>query len=66
MNNFIKYLEDNIFGQYQPIYIIDQNTGNVLDSSIDWGYILGVILFIVVLYQVLRCIGGVIRAIINK
>lgn len=59
LDNFIIFIQ-SIFGQYQPIYLLDQNTGEVLDSSIDWGYIAGVIIFIVVLYFVLKTIGGLI------
>lgn len=60
-----QYLQ-NIFGQYQPIYIIDQVSGEVLDSSIDWGYICSVAVFMLVLYMVLRCVGGVIRGLCGK
>lgn len=62
----VQYIQDNIFGQYQPIYVIDQATGEVLDSSIDWGYICCVAVFLIFLYMVLRCIGGIIRAISSK
>lgn len=59
LDNFIVFIQ-SIFGEYQPIYLLDQNTGEVLDSSIDWGYITGVVIFIVVLYFVLKTIGGLI------
>lgn len=59
LDNFIIFIQ-SIFGQYQPIYLLDQNTGEVLDSSIDWGYIAGVVIFIIVLYFVLKTIGGLI------
>lgn len=64
--SLVQYLEDNIFGQYQPIYVIDQATGEVLDSSIDWGYICCVAVFLLILYMVFRCIGGVIRGLCSK
>lgn len=59
LENFIVFIQ-SIFGQYQPIYAIDQNTGEILDSSIDWSYIAGVVIFIIVLYFVLKTIGGLI------
>lgn len=65
-NSLVQYIEDNIFGQYQPIYVIDQTTGQVLDASIDWGYISSVAVFIIVLYLVLKCIGGLINAVCRK
>lgn len=66
MDNLVTYIQDNIFGPYQPVYVIDQITGEVLDSSIDWGYISCVVIFCIVLYMVLRCVGGIIRAICSK
>ena len=56
----------NIFGQYNPIAVTDPNTGDIIDLCIDWGYICSVIIFCIVLYAVLKCVGGVIRAICSK
>lgn len=63
---FVQYITDYLFGPYQPVYLIDQNTGECLDSSIDWSYILAGVIFCIVLYMVLKCVGGVIRATISK
>lgn len=66
----------SIFGEYSPItfeivdYLYDEN-GNLLSqtvttqvangaSGVDWTYVLGVVAFLVVLYSILRIIGGVI------
>lgn len=66
MTDLVQYIGDNIFGYYQPVYVYDQNTGELLDSSIDWTYIAAVVIFCIVLYMVLKCVGGVIRAILGK
>lgn len=59
LQDFTVFIQ-SIFGQYQPIYVTDSNTGELLDSSIDWGYIAAVVIFIVVLWFVLKTIGGLI------
>lgn len=59
METFTTFLQ-SIFGEYQPVYVIDNATGAVLDSSIDWGYIMAVVVFLVCLYFVLKTIGGLI------
>lgn len=48
-----------IIGQYQPIVIYDSNN-EVVESCIDFGYILGVLILIVFIYYVLKTIGGII------
>lgn len=72
----MKQLIQSIFGTYTPVTYerfataIDSTTGtqtSVLEKVIpdglagcDWTYILGVVAFLIVLYSVLRIIGGVI------
>lgn len=72
----MKALIESIFGVYTPITysrfvnVIDSSTGQtstVLEDVVpeglagcDWTYILGVVAFLLVLYCVLRIIGGVI------
>lgn len=73
----MKELIASIFGEYAPItyetteYLYDTE-GNVISetvsevvasgaSGIDWTYVLGVVAFLVVLYCILRIIGGVIN-----
>lgn len=66
----------SIFGLYQPITYTSTETfytteGAVLSETVteyvahgaagvDWTYVLGVVAFLVVLYSILRIIGGVI------
>lgn len=56
----------NVFGEYTPCIISDPNTGDIIDSSINWGYICTVVIFCIVLFAVLKCVGGVIRAIVSR
>lgn len=66
----MKDLIISIFGDYVPvtyehIYIVGDDTiiENVIPAGLagcDWTYILGVVAFLVVLYCILRIIGGVI------
>lgn len=49
-----------LFGVYSPILTYDTNTGELLDSSVDFGYICSVVVFLIVLGFVLKTIGGVI------
>ena len=58
------YLEQ-IFGTYQPIITYD-SFNEVKDVSINWGYICAVVIFCIVLWAVLKCVGGIIRAICSK
>ena len=50
----------NIFGEYEPCYLYDSNTQEFLDASINWGYVMSIIVFIVVLWLILKTIGGLI------
>lgn len=53
----IKTLLTNLFGTYQPL--TDTNGDIILGiSGIDFQYILGVILFIVFMYCLLKIFGG--------
>lgn len=56
----------NVFGEYTPCIISDPSTGNIIESSINWGYICSVVIFCIVLFAVLKTIGGVIRAIVSR
>ena len=59
LQTFTDYLQ-SIFGNYSPVLTYDANTGELLDSSINFGYIASVIIFALVLYFVMKTIGGVI------
>lgn len=48
---------EELFGQYTPIEIT--NTDGIVDYMVDFGYIARVVFFIVVVYCILRMIGGV-------
>lgn len=59
LQTFTDYLQ-SIFGEYSPVLTYDSNTGELLDSSINFGYIASVVIFIVVLYFIMKTVGGVI------
>lgn len=59
LQTFTDFLE-SIFGAYSPILTYDTNTGELLDSSINWGYISAIVIFCLVLGYVLKTIGGLI------
>lgn len=59
VQTFTDFLE-SIFGTYSPILTYDSNTGEFLDSSINFGYICSVVVFLVCLGYLLKTIGGVI------
>lgn len=48
---------NNLLGNYSPIYYVEPNTQEVV-VSVDWSYIVSAVVFIVVLWSVLRMIGG--------
>lgn len=48
---------NNLLGTYSPIYYVEPNTQEVV-VSVDWSYIVSAVVFIVVLWSVLRMIGG--------
>lgn len=62
---FTNFLE-TIFGQYSPILTYDSNTGELLDSSINFGYICAVVIFCITLAYLLKTIGGVIYELIRR
>lgn len=59
----MKDLVISIFGEYQALTYID-SLGNEVPvygvAGVDWPYVLGVLLFGLVLYCILRILGGVI------
>ena len=59
IQTFTEYLQ-SIFGTYSPILTYDANTGELLDSSINFGYIASVFIFALVLYFIMKTIGGII------
>jgi len=59
-NNMLQTFTDflqSIFGTYTPILTYDTN-GELVDSSINFGYISAVVIFCIVLFFVLKTIGG--------
>ena len=48
-----------IFGTYTPIEIIDQS-GAIVDTCVDFGYIMSVIVLLVFVWAVLKTIGGLV------
>lgn len=64
LETLTSYIE-NIFGAYSPIVTYD-SMNEVADVSINWGYIAAVVIFIVVLYAMLKCVGGILRAICGR
>ena len=59
IQNFVTFLE-SIFGTYSPVLTYDSTTGELIDSSINFAYICAVLIFCIVLYFVLKTIGGLI------
>lgn len=64
LQTFTDYLQQ-IFGTYQPIINYD-NSGVAIDTSVNFGYICAVVIFCVVLYCILKLIGGVIHDLICR
>lgn len=59
LQTFTQFLE-NIFGTYSPVLTYNANTGELIDSAINFGYICSVVIFCIVLCYVLKTIGGLI------
>lgn len=59
LQTFTDFLQ-SIFGTYSPILTYDNNTGELLDSSINFGYIAAVLIFCLCTYFVFKTIGGLI------
>ena len=51
---------ETLFGTYTPIEVIDQATGEATYMC-DWGYILRCAFFIIIVFSVLKLIGGVLK-----
>lgn len=56
MTEYLTTFIESIFGTYQPVITYDSNL-EPFDVSINWGYIAAVIIFCIVLYMVLKCVG---------
>lgn len=59
MSNFISAWE-TLFGTYSPIEIVDQLTGEITCMT-DWGYVARCAFFIIIVFCVLKLIGGVLK-----
>lgn len=56
------YLQDiigDLLGTYSPIYEFDPNTGDMV-ASVNYGYIATAAIFAIVVWSLLRIIGGLI------
>lgn len=60
MNDFVTAWE-TLFGTYTPIQVIDSVTNEVTVMT-DWGYVTRVAFFIIVVYCILKLIGGVLKS----
>lgn len=58
IQDFYTFIQ-SIFGIYTPISVLDSN-GEIIDYAVDFGYIASVVIFLVVLYLVVKTIGGLI------
>ena len=59
MSDFITAWQ-TLFGVYTPIEVTDQVTGEVTVMT-DWGYVLPCVFFMIVVFCILRAIGGVLK-----
>lgn len=59
MSNFISAWE-TLFGTYAPIEVMDQVTGEITCMT-DWGYVARCAFFIIIVFCVLKLIGGVLK-----
>lgn len=59
MSNFISAWE-TLFGTYAPIEVVDTVTGQI-QTMTDWGYVARCAFFIMVVFCVLKLIGGVLK-----
>ena len=60
MSDFVAAWE-TLFGVYAPIEVIDQVTGEIIVMT-DWGYIMKCGFFIMVVFCVLKLLGGVLKS----
>lgn len=61
--NSITEFMQAIFGNYNPITYTDSAGVEIIPSGlsgVDWQYVLGVVLFCVIVYSLLRILGGLI------
>ena len=59
MSDFVLAWE-SLFGMYAPLELFDITTGQVTVMT-DWGYIMRTAFFIIVVYCILKLIGGVLK-----
>lgn len=59
MNNFVSAWE-TLFGVYSPIQII--NADNTISYMTDWGYVMRTGFFIIVVFCILKLVGGVFKS----
>lgn len=59
MSDFILAWE-TLFGTYTPVEVIDQITGEITVLT-DWGYVMRCAFFCMVVFCVLKLIGGVLK-----
>ena len=60
----MKTLLINLFGAYNPVtYTNSEGLDVVADglAGVDWPYVLGIVLFAIVLYSALRLLGVIIK-----
>lgn len=57
MVTFYEFIK-SIFGTYQPITILD-SSNEIVDTCVDFGYIASVLLICLVIYFILKTIGGI-------
>lgn len=52
-----------IFGEYIPVSYTDSAGSSIIPAGVagvDWQYVLGVVLFCIIVYSLLRIVGGLI------
>ena len=59
MSDFVTAWE-TLFGTYTPIEVVDQVSGEITVMT-DWSYVLRCIFFIIVVFCILKLLGGVLR-----
>lgn len=59
MSDFVIAWE-TLFGTYTPIEVVDQVTGE-LTVMTDWSYVMRCAFFIIIVFCILKLIGGVLK-----
>lgn len=59
MSNFVTAWE-TLFGVYSPIQIV--NADSTISYMTDWGYVMRTGFFIIVVFCILKLVGGVFRS----